>query len=349
MGLAVAGAAQGAADAAAAARAQLERAAPAAWAPERALLLSVARAGQRLVAVGEHGVIAVSDDGGRQWRGVPSGVSAALTQVRFADAQKGWAVGHFGLVLQTLDGGATWQRRLDGVQAAALSLKQRTAAGEDERALRSAQRLVDDGPDKPLLDVLTDGPRVLVVGAFNTAWRSDDAGRQWQDATPLAANPRDLHLNGAALAAGKLWLVGESGLVLSGTPDGRDFSRVTLPYQGSLIGVLPLGTQGVLVHGLRGNVLVSADAGASWKAAKLPEDAGTTTVNCAARLADGRVVLGNQAGDLLVSADQGQSFTRVQRVGIPITGIAQAADGALVLTTYAGAMRLPATDVQASR
>ena len=332
----------------AAARAQLERPALPARAPERALLLSVARAGDRLVAVGEHGVITVSDDGGQHWRAVASPSSATLTQVRFSGPKQGFAVGHFGVVLQSADGGLSWTRRLDGVRAATLALEQRAGAGE--RALTAARRLVADGPDKPLLDVLMiDTGQVLAIGAFNTAYRSADAGARWADAAPLMANPRDLHLYGAAVAAGRVWLAGESGLLLAGTLEARDFVRVPLPYEGSLTGVLALGEQRLLVHGLRGNVFASADAGASWTAAKLPADAGGATVNCAVRLADGSVVLGDQAGDVLTSADQGHSFQRLHRVGVPITGIAQAGDGALVLTTFVGAMRLPAAAPLASR
>ena len=36
--------------------------------PERAMLMGIARAGNRLVAVGEHGVVALSDDNGLSWR-----------------------------------------------------------------------------------------------------------------------------------------------------------------------------------------------------------------------------------------------------------------------------------------
>ena len=46
----------------------IERTAQAMRAPERAVLLAVCKAGARLVAVGEHGVIILSDDQGITWR-----------------------------------------------------------------------------------------------------------------------------------------------------------------------------------------------------------------------------------------------------------------------------------------
>ncbi|MFX9023723.1 photosystem I reaction center subunit IV, partial [Acinetobacter baumannii] len=45
------------------------------------VLLSVARAGERLVAVGERGTIVRSDDQGQSWQQVASPVSVSLTRV----------------------------------------------------------------------------------------------------------------------------------------------------------------------------------------------------------------------------------------------------------------------------
>ncbi|MDB6083610.1 MAG: glycosyl hydrolase, partial [Gammaproteobacteria bacterium] len=73
------------------------------------MMLSAALAGKRIVAVGNRGVVLLSDDDGktyRQARTVP--VSTSLTGVWFADAQVGWAVGHWGAILKTSDGGETW-------------------------------------------------------------------------------------------------------------------------------------------------------------------------------------------------------------------------------------------------
>jgi len=64
-----------------------------AWAdPTHAMLLDAAHAGARLVAVGEHGIMLLSDDGGRTYRQakqVPA--STTLSSVYFSDAQHGWA------------------------------------------------------------------------------------------------------------------------------------------------------------------------------------------------------------------------------------------------------------------
>ena len=88
----------------------LDRPALPAPAAVHSLLLDVARAGERLVAVGERGHVLLSDDAGRSWRQartVPS--RTMLTAVAFVDASHGWAVGHDEIILCTADGGETWR------------------------------------------------------------------------------------------------------------------------------------------------------------------------------------------------------------------------------------------------
>src|SRR5690554_871087 len=53
----------------------------------RNLLTDIARAGNRVVAVGEHGNIIYSDDGGSQWQQARVPVSVNLTAVTFVDPQ----------------------------------------------------------------------------------------------------------------------------------------------------------------------------------------------------------------------------------------------------------------------
>ncbi|VVM75351.1 hypothetical protein PS619_02020 [Pseudomonas fluorescens] len=97
---------------------------PAMRAPQarQAVLLDLARAGARLVAVGERGIVLLSDDNGINWRQAQVPVSVSLTAVQFVDANTGWAVGHAGAVLVSHDGGENWELQLDGNRAAQLEL-----------------------------------------------------------------------------------------------------------------------------------------------------------------------------------------------------------------------------------
>ena len=60
----------------------------------RTLLLDVAHAGARLVVVGDHGHILLSDDQGKTWSQARVPTRQLLTAVFFVDEQHGWAVGH---------------------------------------------------------------------------------------------------------------------------------------------------------------------------------------------------------------------------------------------------------------
>ena len=98
-------AASGASPAVAAAGEVLERPARASALAGARLITGIARAGNRLVAVGQRGHVVLSDDGGQRWTQATVPVSSDLTAVRFVDAQVGYATGHDGVVLGTRDGG----------------------------------------------------------------------------------------------------------------------------------------------------------------------------------------------------------------------------------------------------
>src|SRR5213080_621401 len=74
----------------------------------RSPLLGMARAGDRLVTVGQRGHILYSDDSGKNWQQASVPVSCDLTAVYFPSAKQGWAVGNDGVVLHSSDAGVTW-------------------------------------------------------------------------------------------------------------------------------------------------------------------------------------------------------------------------------------------------
>ncbi|NIQ26341.1 MAG: hypothetical protein GTN88_07370, partial [Gammaproteobacteria bacterium] len=84
------------------------------------LLVDVARAGDRLVAVGEQGHIIFSDDNGTSWTHAAVPVSLMLTAATFPTAERGWAVGHEAIVLTSEDSGSTWSVALASEAIAAL-------------------------------------------------------------------------------------------------------------------------------------------------------------------------------------------------------------------------------------
>lgn len=274
----------------------MNRSAAVAREPHRAVLLAAGQAGARLVAVGERGIVVGSQDGGKSWRQAQVPVAVTLTAVRFADATHGFATGHGGTVLASEDAGGTWHKRLDGVQAARIALQQAQADGDDV-AIGQAKRLVADGADKPFLDLhVFDARRVLVIGAYNLAFYTEDAGATWQSWMSRPENPKNLHLYTLRARGNTLLIAGEQGLVLRSHDAGKTFQRVVTPYKGSFFTGELLSANEMLLAGMRGNVWRSEDGGAGWKQLVLPDGASVTgSVLQGAKV----VVLATQGGQLL--------------------------------------------------
>ena len=262
-------------------------------------MLGIAAVGSRLVAVGERGVVALSDDGGHQWRQARVSVSVTLTGVRFANERVGMAVGHGGVVLATSDRGETWELVLDGRRIAQAALAQARTRGDD-KAIKGAEQLVADGPDKPLLDVLLiDERRAWVVGAYGLALATEDGGATWSSWAERLDNPTSQHLYAVRRRGDTVVLAGEQGLLLRSSDGGQTFKRLESPYRGSWFTAELMDERTWVVAGLRGNAWRSVDGGVSWVALPAPPGA---SITASTLTPDGRLLLASQAG-FVVSVD----------------------------------------------
>lgn len=284
----------------------LKRPAVEARQPQRAVLIGAAQAGDRIVAVGERGLVLLSDDNGASWKQSPTPVSVTLTGIRFSDAHNGVAIGHAGVVLVTNDAGATWAVALDGRRAAELAVQAANAIpDEDENKaalVADAERLVADGPDKPFLDVLVEDQRIVVVGAYGLAFASVDGGRTWASWMPRLDNPRGMYLYAIRKRGDTLIIAGEQGLLLRSADDGTTFEALASPYEGSWFTAEFGHDAEIVLAGLRGNVFRSPDDGANWQRV---EGANGASVSSSVRLADGSLLFGSQSGRLLRLAGDG--------------------------------------------
>jgi photosystem II stability/assembly factor-like uncharacterized protein len=309
----------------------------------RGVLTRLVRAGERLVAMGERGLVVLSDDGGRQWRQARVPVSVTLTSASFVDAQQGWMVGHGGVVLHTIDGGEHWALQTDGVALAQAALAQAGAlpgsAADRERRLQQARRLVEEGADKPLLSVcFADARRGMVVGAYGLAATTADGGRSWTVCGHRLPNPEALHLYAVA-HHGKTWVIGgEQGLLMRSLDDGTGFEPLGAPLKRSFFAATATREGGFVLAGLLGSACHLAPGSSTVAPATLP--APLTLLSCT-ELRDGRVVLLAQGGRLLVSRDGGARFTEQSSPRRELlTSLAEAADGGLVATGLGGVARL---------
>jgi photosystem II stability/assembly factor-like uncharacterized protein len=304
--------------------------------PGRAVMMGIAPAGSRLVAVGERGVVSLSDDGGQQWRQARVPVSVTLTSVRFANDRFGMATGHGGVVLTTTDRGETWKTVLDGRRIAQVVLDRARASG-GEAAIKEAERLVGDGPDKPLLDlVLLDERRAWVVGAYGLALATEDGGATWTSWGDRLDNPKSQHIYAVRKRGDTVLLVGEQGLLLLSSDGGQSFRRLDSPYRGSWFTAELIDDRSMLVAGLRGNTWRSVDGGENWSALPAPPGASVTASTVAP---DGRLLLANQAGSVV--SVEGERV--VTLLGKPVPSVAGLAvlGSQIVTVGVQGARALP--------
>ena len=312
-----------------------------------ALLNGLAVSGPRVVAVGQRGHILWSDDAGAHWQQAEVPVSADLTAVSFPTAQKAWVVGHDGVVLNSVDGGKTWRRQLDGrrIGERLVEYYQREAgaslAADPKRAaawVAEAQRRAAQGADIPLLDVWFENETTgWVVGAFGMLLRTSDGGASWEPRLHTVDNPKALHLYAVRGIGGELYVAGEQGLLRRLDRASGEFRAVALPYQGSLFGIVG-DERALIVHGLRGTVLRSADGGANWQPVTTSLQVGMTG---STRDAAGRFILVSQAGHVLLSRDGGASF-QLAKVERPVPAAAVAsAQGALLIAGPRGVHARP--------
>ena len=270
----------------------------------RSLLLDIAHAGSRFVAVGERGHVLLSDNRGQTWtqaQTVPT--QELLTAVCFSDDQRGVAVGHDEIALVTTDAGNSWQR---------------THYTPEAR--------------QPLLDVLCNGSDAIAVGAYGVYLQSSDRGVTWTEhkfeaTSPPAAQPvakaaasdpygddeigGDLHLNRIVGASGsRLYIAAEAGRLYRSDDAGITWAELPSPYDGSFFGILPLDGDALLAYGLRGHLYRSEDGGNAWQQVSVSTEA---MLNDAVRLPTDGVAVVGLSGALLLSTDGGKTFALHQQ------------------------------------
>jgi len=325
----------------------LERPALSSALASNAVLLRVTNAGNRLVAVGERGIVVLSDDGGRAWRQAAVPVSVTLTAVMFVSPRQGWAVGHSGVILHTEDGGESWKKQLDGIRLAKLAVQDARAnlrlgsSPKRTTALKLAEQLVSDGPDKPFLALHAFSARhVVAVGAYGLIFETSDGGGTWAPQMSHVNNPRGHHIYGIARHGANIYLAGEQGFFARSIDEGKSFVHVRTPYRGTYFAITVLASGELFIAGLRGHAFRSTDGGKHFT----PVASSTqTSFSGIATLRDGETLLTNQAGQLWTWR-AGDNVLRHVATSLslpPLAGVVETADRALIVVGVAGALRLP--------
>ena len=242
-------------------------------------------------AVGAHGCIWHTTDGGAHWHQQASHVDVRLGGVWFNDRQLGWAVGGAtqpylwtsqGVVLRTTDGGQTWEKQLAFVPAL-----ERVKFFDPQHGVAWGQ---GSGGEPLGLFASDDGGRnwrPMGVGPHSVWWGGDFAdqrhgivvGPRGQmarlvagDAMPITLNQQTTH-NARAMKLsvdGSGWMVGEAGLIQRTTDGGTHWEDANmLPAEiSNHIEWSTVATVGenIWIAGSPGSVVLhSPDAGKSWE------------------------------------------------------------------------------------
>ena len=279
----------------------------------KGLMIDVVHAGKRLVAVGDRGHILYSDDQGATWTQAKVPTRQLLTAVFFVDDKQGWAVGHDAQILASTDGGATW-----------------------------TQQYQDLKRESPLLDIwFNNANHGLAVGAYGALIETTDGGKTWADVSDRLDNEDQFHLNAISfIKDAGLFIVGEQGSMFRSSDDGQTWEKLEGPYEGSLFGVISTAQpQTLLAYGLRGNLYRSTDFGTTWEQVELKAARGALEfgLSGATLLEDGSIVVVGNGGSVVVSHDDGVTFSVFNRADrISLSSVTAAGNGNLILAGQGG-------------
>lgn len=282
--------------------------------PERNQILAAAQAGGRVVAVGDRGIILLSDDQGatyRQAKQVPT--RATLTSVSFVNDKTGWAVGHWGVILNTQDGGETWSLQRDDLAA-----------------------------DQPLFAVwFKDARSGVAAGLFSLLLTTSDGGKTWSPVKlPSAAGNRPADVNLFSIfpdRQGNVLLAGEQGMVYRSTDGGNSWEAMPTGSKGTFWAGLVLDDGTIVVAGLRGNIYRSQDGGANWARIEASSNSSVTSM---AQLPNADLVLVGMDGLTLISKDRGATFTAQNRADqASLTAVVSNASGVPLFFAQTGVVK----------
>ena len=289
-------------------------------------------------------------DAGHRWTLTRTHTGLSTQPVSFVSTRDGLQAGDYAAIAyRTADGGSTWTASPAATGATGEGASELAVAGPHFAAaggagglavsLSSGRRWVERlGPTDPVDQLDPIGPKAMVAVTADQVLVSTDAGGSWR--------PLLLPLSGAVSSA-QFWsttsgAVRAGGQTLVTTDSGRGWRPLALPVGWVLPssddpptcfaadGAADGAAWAVAERAGRSEVLVSTDAGRSWRvalpAARLPAGASVGLAACEGRRAylsvdqvAGRLGMGQPVytADLLAATDLGRSWRDILRTPAP--------------------------------
>lgn len=212
------------------------------WARQEKLMTDAALFG---VARKDGHCIAVGQSGAvftsadcKQWQKSPAVTKGRILSVDVNSKGIGYAVGGFGTLLRTADWGKTW---------VPLTPDWKGLSDEAMEPHLYGVRVAEDG-------------QVTVVGEFEAVIRSSDDGATWK---VLHKGKRQL-FGLQVLEGGEIYAVGQEGLILKSSDSGASWQEIQSGTKSVLTGVWADPQGMVVVSGIY-TILYSDDRGRTWK------------------------------------------------------------------------------------
>ena len=204
---------------------------------ERSLITSMEKVGDRIYAVGVHGIIIFSDDSGNTWTQadyVP--YQNTITDISCTSEKMCWVTGHDATILHSDDGGLNWVKQYDDYEF-----------------------------DAPLLSIhMYDDNDGIAIGAFALSLRTSNGGDSW-DYLFLDDDDYQPHLNYVygdnqawrKSAKDEGYAVGEIGKYYISDDRGLNWLVVDTGYIGSYWSGVKVDEGQSLLFGMSGNITLS--------------------------------------------------------------------------------------------
>jgi photosystem II stability/assembly factor-like uncharacterized protein len=222
------------------------------------------------------GTIVHTSDGGVTWATQPSGTTAYLGTVGFADTQNGW-VGGDNTVRKTTDGGSTWVNQPTGLSIPWRSIQvfspsEAVVGGANETIIRttdggSTWTVVNSGGTQQLYAMTNRGDTVWAVGRGGAILKSTDRGASWSTQYVVPAT----NLWGIAFTDSQNgFAVGDVGRIYRTTDGGTNWALMTSPTGTRLRDVAFSSDTSGWIVGDAGTILWTGDGGGEWSVASSP-------------------------------------------------------------------------------
>jgi photosystem II stability/assembly factor-like uncharacterized protein len=233
-------------------------------------------------AVGTHGAILRTADGGRHWQRQHANTNADLFGVTAANAEVGWIVGQNGLMLHTTNGGLTWYVQSPGTTDTLFAVTART------------------------------GSVAWAVGDNGTVLRTRDAGHTWTRQDP---STKEALYAVTFISNGRGWICGGDGRIrMTANGGGHWYLQKGVTHK-PLYGITFADEKRGVAVGDDGTTLRTVDGGHTWLASTM---ATQTDLRAVQMTAAGKVFAAGAGGAFVFSSDRGRTWSRRR---LPLRGM----------------------------